>query len=242
MRIGLDHTSEIGVRAGRLLLGEPDLALLGILRRDTKDPETRLRRIDDLSDVDVVVTDDPGSTILDEAIKAGTTAVLWDDGADIEDDPDSAGVLKGANLVAGIGRSLLAREWAISGGAGDAVLAWTEPGRPLRHGEPVTFPDPVGARWGRRRGRSQRPLEIAAPVPDEWAGILVRTSGADGSRTVAIADLNTHLEAIALAAGAIVAACGLVPAGVHTPDEYAEEYLLAALRIGLDIASFTEVS
>jgi hypothetical protein len=84
-----------------------------------------------------------------------------------------------------------------------------------------------------------RRLEVAAPVPNEWAGIVVRTTTDAVVGTLGIADLATHLEAIALAAGAVVAASGLVPSGTHQPEEFAGDYLLAALRIGLDIASFT---
>ncbi|MEN8112820.1 MAG: hypothetical protein ABFS21_00415 [Actinomycetota bacterium] len=242
MRIGLDHTSEIGIRAGRLLLGEPDLELLGVLRRDTKDPDPRLRRIDDLVGLDAVVTDDPGSAVLEEALEQGTPAVLWAESTGPASPTAGAPVLVGANLVTGIGRSLVAREEEIAGDAAGVLFAWTEPGKPLRHGEAITFPDPVGARWGVRRSMTNSRLEVAAPVPDEWAGIIVRTSEEDVTRTVGIADLATHLEGIALAAGAVVAATGCIPAGRHEPAFCADDYLLAALRIGLDIASFTESS
>ncbi|MEN8234023.1 MAG: hypothetical protein ABFR89_03780 [Actinomycetota bacterium] len=242
MRIGLDHTSEIGVRAGRLLLGEPDLEFLGVLRRSTKDPDPRLRRIDTLSGLDAVVTDDPESMVLAEALDQGVPAVLWAESVGSASPPDEATVLVGANLVTGLGRSLVAREEEIAGDAAEILFAWTEPGKPLRHGEAITFPDPVGARWGTRRSMTNRRLEVAAPVPDEWAGIIVRTSTGAGTRTVGIADLATHLEAIALAAGAVVTATGGVPSGTNEPSICADDYLLAALRIGLDIASFTESS
>lgn len=242
MRIGLDHTSEIGVRAGRLLLGESDLELLGVLRRDTRDPDPRLRRIDDLADLDAVVTDDPDSAVLTEALEQGTPVVLWAETTGPASPTAGTPVLAGANLVTGIGRSLLVREDEIAGDTAHVLFAWTEPGKPLRHGEAIAFPDPVGARWGVRRSMTNRRLEVAVPVPDEWAGIIVRTSTSEGSRTVGIADLAMHLEAIALAAGAVIAAQGRIPSGVHTPDACADDYLLAALRIGLDIASFTEVS
>ena len=81
MRIALDHTSEIGIRAGRLLLGEPSLDELGIVRRDVKDRDTRLVRVDRVTEFDAVVTDDPQSTILAEAFGAGVPCVLWADDA-----------------------------------------------------------------------------------------------------------------------------------------------------------------
>lgn len=242
MKVALDHTSEIGIRAGRLLLGEPDLDQLGIVRRDVKDRDPRLQRVDQLTGVDAVVTDDPESSILAEAIDAGVPCVLWADEDNSGVEAVTVPVLAGANLTTGIGRSLAEREAETAGPSAEVLFAWTEPGKPLRSGEPVTFPDPVGARWGARRRMTNRRIEVAAPVPDEWAGVVVRATAGDVTRTLGIADLATHLEAIALAAGAVVAAAGSLPNGTHRPEDIAEVYLLAALRIGLDIASFTSAS
>ena len=242
MRIALDHTSEIGVRAGRLLMGEASLDVLGIVRRDVKDKSRRIRRIDDLSGFDAVVTDDPDSAILDEAVSAGVPCVLWADAFDRQTDIGDIPVLFGSNLVTGIGQSLATREADIAGTDAKILFAWTEPGKPGRHGEPLTFPEPVGSRWGTRRRMTNRRLDVAATVPDEWAGIIVRSTTDTETRTLGIADLATHLEAIALASGAVLAASGLVPEGAHLPDETADQYLLSALRIGLDMASFTEAS
>ena len=239
MRIALDHTSEIGVRAGRLLLGEPDLESLGIVRRDVKDRDRRLNRVDSIAEFDTVVTDDPDSTILAEALDTGVPCVLWAETADDLNDTTDLAVLAGSNLVAGIGRSLAAREAEQPTAPDQLLFAWTEPGKPNRSGEPVTFPEPVGPRWGTRRAMTSRRLEVAAPVPDEWAGVVVRATTGDRVRMFGIADLATHLEAIALAAGAVIAALGLVPVGIHRPEEFADPYLDAALRTGLDIASFT---
>lgn len=239
MRIALDHTSEIGVRAGRLLLGEPALDLLGIVRREVKDRDTRLRRVDSITDFDAVVTDDPESTIAAEAAEEGVPCVLWADATDTSIDHRTPSVLAGSNLVSGIGRSLAGREAGNADDLAQVLFAWTEPGSPIRSGEPVSFPDPVGPRWGTRRAMTNRRLEVAAPVPDEWAGIVVRATSNTEVRTFGIADLATHLEAIALASGAVITALGLVPAGTHTPEEYADDYLATALGIGLDIASFT---
>lgn len=239
MRIALDHTSEIGVRAGRLLLGEPDLEFLGIVRRPVKDADARLKRVSNVSGFDAVVTDDPDSAIFAEAAAADTPCVLWADAPPPGDEYGGSPVLLGANLLTGIGRSLAEREFANAGSGAEVLFAWTEPGKPLRSGEPVSFPEPVGARWGSRRVLASRRLDVTAPVDDEWAGVLVRTTTNTTSRTLGIADLATHLEAIALAAGAVAAATGNVAAGFHQPEALANEYLDAALRIGLDIASFT---
>ena len=239
MRIALDHTSEIGVRAGRLLLGEPSIDQLGIVRRNVKDRDRRLRRVDKVTGFDAVVTDDPDSSILAEAVAAGVPCVLWSDAADTSVDVGSTPVLFGANLVTGIGRSLVERAAADAQADAQLLFAWTEPGKPIRSGEPVSFPEPVGARWGSRRAMTNRRLEVAAPVADEWAGIVVRASTDTETTTFGIADLATHLEAIALAAGAVIAAMGVVPSGEHRTDEFSNDYLAAAYLIGLDVASFT---
>ncbi|MEA3501407.1 MAG: hypothetical protein U9R47_01425 [Actinomycetota bacterium] len=242
MKIALDYTSEIGIRAGRLIMGEANLDFLGVVRRDVKDRDPRIRRIDDLAGFDAVVTDDPDSTILDEAVAAGVPCALWADSFGRQTDVVSVPVLFGANLVTGIGQSLATREADIAGPDAQLVFAWTEPGTPLRHGEPLTFPEPVGARWGTRRRMTNRRLDNAAPVPDEWAGVIVQSTTDEVTRTLGIADLATHLEAIALSSGAVLSASGFVPPGAHHPDETADEYLLIGRRIGLEVASFTESS
>lgn len=242
MRIALDYTSPVGTRAGRLLLGERDLEFLGVVRRDVKDRNGRIRRIDEIRDVDVVVTDDPDSAILDEALDARVPCVLWADSVDRPGEGALGSILAGANLVTGIGRSLAARETDIAGLHADVLFAWTEPGTPLRRGEAVTFPDPVGARWASRRHMTSRRLDVAAPVPDEWAGVVVRTSTSTTTRTLGIADLALHLEAIALASGAVMTATDASHRGIRRPEDSADEYILTALRIGLDIASFTSTA
>jgi hypothetical protein len=240
MKIALDYTSEIGIRAGRLLLGEAGLEELGIVRREVKNRDTRLVRVDRVTGFDAVVTDDPESAILAEAVGAGVPCVLWADDAPAVE-TGTISVLAGANLVTGIGRSLAKREVELAGPSADVLFAWTEPGKPLRTGEPVAFPDPVGARWGTRRRRTNHRTEIAVPVPDEWAGIVVQTANDTEIRALGIADLAVHVEAIALASGAVTAASGPVPPGSYHPEEFADDYLVAALQIGLGIASFTSV-
>jgi hypothetical protein len=89
---------------------------------------------------------------------------------------------------------------------------------------------------------TNRRLEVAVPVPDEWAGVIVQTTTGAVTHTLGIADLATHLEAIALASGAVTAASGVVPSGTHHPEEFADDYLSAALRMGLDMASFTSAT
>ena len=248
MRIAVHHETEVAVRASQILLAERELVSLGLVDRSpTHRDDERVDRADDLSGFDVVITDaEDASAVVDRALDAGISVVTWRSGVD-EDHADAfrdadRTVLMGANLAEGIAPCLGAHESARSGEPMDVTIAWTEPGRPLRRGEPLPFPDPVGARWGAARptavGRA-----FAAPIAGTWAGAMARVTSAhsDGvvTRIVGVADLAPHLEALALAAGAIVVASGPVPPGAVTPVAVADDYLAAALRAGLDVAAYT---
>lgn len=238
MRVALHATSDVGLKAGRLLLGEEALETLGILDQPVDTREPRVRRITSLEGFDVAVTDDPYIGIASDALAAGIPLVVWVDGDGFDASAATVPVLTGANLATGIARALAAREAPSQPTA--TVVAWTEPGKPLRTGEPVTFPDPVGARWGKVRRRERTWTEVVVPLAGDWAGAVVRTTFDGTTRILGIADDATHLEALALLAGAVVLANGPHPAGRLIPEDLADAYVLAALRAGLDIASFTK--
>lgn len=238
MRIALHPSSEVGIKAGRLLLGERDLESIGVVGRPVSDPDPRVVAVDSPSGFDVFVTDDPDLSMVEDAIAAAVPVVTWVDAEELDVDQAAVPVLTGANLAAGIARALGVRE--STGGSAETLVAWTEPGSPLRSGEPVTFPDPVGARWGRLRRRSGSTSEVVVPLSDEWAGVVVRVSEDGITRILGIADLATHLEALALAAGAVTLAAGGLPPGRVRAGDVADRYVMAALRAGLDIASFTK--
>jgi hypothetical protein len=248
VRIALHQTTEVGLRAARIVLAERELEELALLDRDPRStPDLRVTRTDDLEGYDVLVTDslDEVDELVDRALDAGVSLCLWNEFEAGELDGEfiarMASLIVGANLASGIAPCLAAHEVTRSGHVMDASIAWTEPGAPLRRGEGVPFPDPVGARWAKRRTIGSRQVLIA-PVLGEWAGAVARVTSASDSgvvtRVVGVADLAPHLEALALAAGAITAARGAYPIGVTMPEEAAEAYLTAALAAGLDVASY----
>jgi hypothetical protein len=248
VRLAVHHESEVAVRAGQILLAERGLVRLGLVdRTPRKSGDERVVRADDVGDFDVVVSDtEEPATLIGRALGGGTSLCLWRDVdvADHHEDFAGAGLtlLTGANLATGIAPALAAHETALAGTVMDVTIAWTEPGRPLRRGEALVFPDPVGARWGVARP-SERGRAFAAPIGGEWAGAMARVTSAheDGvmTRVVGVADLAPHLEALALAAGALAVAGGAFPPGTASPVEGAEAYLAAALRAGLDVAAFS---
>ena len=248
MRIAVHHTSEVGVRSGRILLGERSLSELGVVDRDPNTRDRRMRRTDDLEGYDVVLTDDPEPyDIVERAIAAGISCVLWVDGDDIVERHGSdfaaaeSTLLVGANLAAGLAPSLAIHESLGREEVLGATIGWTEPGRPLRRGTAVTFPDPVGGRWAVERAPRAGFRSFAAPIAGDWAGAIAKVTLAadDGltTRIVGVADLAPHLEALALAAGAV--AIGAFASGPQEPAAAAGRYLDAMIAAGLSIATHT---
>ncbi len=245
MRIALRHTGEVGVRAGRILLGERRLELLGLIDRSPsrKNGDDRVVRADDLSDYDTLVTDRLHGFEEDirMAANAGIRCVLW---ADEEDPGDN--VVAGANLASGIAAALAVQEVSHEGSPLSVRIAWTEPGTPLRGGEAVPFPDPVGARWGNESGLMVdlpfRAKGVVAPVTGQWAGAMAEVTTATPSgvsrRVVGVADLAAHLEALALAAAAIESADGHYAADEHHAWN-SPGFLASALGAGLTVAAHT---
>jgi hypothetical protein len=248
VRIALHQTTEVGLRAARIVLAERDLDELALLDRNPRSTsDLRVTRTDDLEGFDALVSDslDDVDELVDRALDAGINVCLWNefdfaelDAAFIE---RMASLVAGSNLASGIAPCLAAHEITRSGHVMDASIAWTEPGTPLRRGDGVPFPDPVGARWAKRRTIGNREV-LVAPVLGEWAAAMARVTSASDSgvvtRIVGVADLAPHLEALALAAGAITTARDDYPIGATMPEEAAEAYLAAALTAGLDVASY----
>lgn len=245
MRIALHHTSEVGLRAGRVMLGERDLAVLGVVDSDTPSSDRRVERVASLASYDTVTTDAEGEALLDiveRAATAGVSCVVWADADDLWDHAafTETTLLLGANVARALAPSLAAHEAALLPRTTRRMIGWTEPGRPLTRGEAITFPGPVGALWAESRADRGPGDHFAAPVEGEWAGAVARVTGASNGReathVVGVADLAVHIEALSLAAAAITVTRGEYPHGVHHAADAAEPFLLAALRAGLDVA------
>jgi hypothetical protein len=248
VRIALNAIGDVGVRTGRILTAERDLAALG-LYGDTASlgQERRTIRISSLQGFDLLVTDDAeeGSALARLAGADGLSCALPGDAPDdVRDlfERSESSVLITRCSIEGLAETLAAHQATRADDIAETVIAWTEEGKPLRNGEPVAFPDPVGARWGKRQRSAGTTTRIAVPVDSDWAGatatVIARTGRGRERRIVGVADQVRHLEALALAAGA-VAAVRTDLTGVITPQDVGEDYLAIALSMGLGVAAYT---
>lgn len=240
MRIALHPTGEAGRRAGLILLAEADLVALGLYGYDgPRIADRRTMTIGGLEGFDLLVTDDPEPTpIAAIAAEDGLHCVAAGEvSPSVADDYAVAGLslVEGAGL-AGLAATLAVHEAARVEESAEVTVAWTVPGKPLRRGIAVGFPEPVGARWGRETGSG-----VEVPIAGPWAAAAATVRGrVDGSwteRLVGVADDRLHLEGITLAAAALVVARGLASAGRSRPPDFAAAFLSAALGVGLGVAT-----
>lgn len=240
MRVALHATSEVGTRAGRILLAEHDVTTLGLVDTTPTGANPNVVRAQDLTEFDVFASDDRNdpAAAAHRAATAQLDCVLWDDSVPAW--PATAALLTGANLASGVAPVLFAHEAAAHhADHGESTVAWTEPGKRLRRGVPVAFPDPVGSLWAKRRKREGRTTRLAAPVDGPWAGAMVTVGPReDPQAIVGVADLAVHLEAIALAAGVICIGRGIFSPGTWRPVDAAEDLLSTMLDLGLEVAGF----
>lgn len=248
MRLALHQAGEVATRAGRILLAERSLSALGLIDKTPTDQDDRLERVDVLATYDALISDDPAPREqVEAALTTGIDCVLWDDAYELAEEFDDqfadAGLrlLTGCNLGSGLAPSLTAHEVAAAGTVLDVTTAWTEPGTPRRRGEAIPFPDPVGSRWAEPRESPFTDRAFVARVTGSWAAAMARvTSATEGgvvTRIVGVSDLAVHLEALALATGAMTVKD--YDPGANRPADLADGYLSKALDVGLDVASHT---
>ncbi|MDP8959654.1 MAG: hypothetical protein M3N51_10790 [Actinomycetota bacterium] len=259
MKVAFHSEGTVGARAARLLLGERHLEALGFLSASiSPEPDRRVSRVEGLEGWALLASDtcSEGHRRVQEALDASVPLVLW------TDDPRSLAsarhhaedfeklgltLLVGSNLRSGIGPALAAHLAGQADEVLEGTLAWTEPGRPLRRGEAVPFPEPVGPLWA-RPGHLPAPSDhqrlLAAPLEGPWAGAMARVSGVveEGMvvRTLGVADDERHLQGVALAAGVLTLADGAYPPGLRWPAEASRAFLDRGLSLGLEVAAFTE--
>jgi hypothetical protein len=248
MRLALQATGEVGTRAGRVLLAERSLTALGLVDQNPTERDSRLERAEVLATYDALVTDaaEPEDDIA-MALTAGISCIVWADAdaavATHADQFEAAGLrlLTGCNLASGIAPSLIAHEVAATENVLETTIAWTEPGSPRRRGQAIPFPDPVGSRWGEERPTPFADRCFVARTGGEWAAAMARVTGASEAgvltRIVGVSDLAVHLEALAVAAGAMMV--NEYPPGASRPGDLSERYLARLLDAGLDVAAHT---
>jgi hypothetical protein len=251
MRIALHASGEIGRRAGRILLAERDLTALGLYGHTGRTEDRRTMAIRDLSGFAVLVTDEtaPADALGLAAIAAedGLSAVLSIDPGHVEPELADRFRGRGTTLLTGAGLpglagSLARHEAARVDDETGVMIAWTVPGSPLRSGEAVPFPEPVGACWGRKveqTGAGDTTIYVEVPIEGPWAAAMARVeAGRQRRRIIGVADLAVHLEAIALAAGTLATITGALPPGVWRPTDAGSSYLSHALAVGMDVAAY----
>jgi len=251
VRLALHPTRDVGHRAGRILTAEAALEALGIYgHRGPGTEDRRATAISSLEGFAVLACDDLTAPLDLAAIAAedGLSCVL---AADTAPPPDLAARFAARGRCLLVAASLpglaeaLASRLPVPPEEEPRLVAWTLEGKPGPRQVAVPFPDPVGARWGRRLpvrpGDPPSLSRVEVPLAGPWAGALARaTTGARRHRRqhlVAVADDRRHLEAIALAAGALLLARGEVPAGACRPADVAQAYLAESLGVGLEVAT-----
>ena len=250
MKIALEATGKIGSRAARVLLAESSVEAIGLIGRRSTTPDPRVSTITNLAGWDVVASDatEHLARRYRQASDHGIPFVVPIDEPTLDTHPDIPLIL-GANPSAGLAASLAAHECTRHDTPMEAVVGWTEPGRSLRRGLPLAFPQPIGNLWaepGREIWPEAPPATqfLAAPFDGPWIGLTVRVTAATPEgvevRTLGVADDRAFLGGIALAAAVLAAGAGAYPVGSNYPTAAYREYLDAALRAGLDIAAFVE--
>lgn len=115
---------------------------------------------------------------------------------------------------------LAERAVSLSGAGEPELVAHTRPGKGLGHGEAVTFPPPVGARWAAVEGD-----RLVAPLQGDLGAVTVTATGIRGMVRLGIADVGDYLAAIAAVTPLLAAIREMDP-------------LDAAVGAGLELAEF----
>ena len=239
MRIALDAGTPVGFRTARVLLGEPGVAHVGVLNPATS-TSGRSGQVKDLSSYDALVSDgttDPHD-LIGRCSVDGIPLVLWPDLPDLATGPSHLPVIKGANVAIGLTAALAAHPTAAVTGSDIVRIGWTEPGSPQRTGEAMPFPDPIGSMWASERSHGR----YVAFRDDEWGGAVVEATDEHSTRIVGVGDHAEFVEAITLAAVAILAARGSYSATIQDASSQPGLLLDEVTRLELGIAAWRSSS
>ncbi len=234
MRVALDSATDVGSRTARILLAEDSVTHLGFMQTLQGSAGRRSGPAGELSSYDVVVSD--GTTRVDDLVEqtssSGVPLVLWLDEPGLNRGQRSATVVAGANVGSALAPALARHPSAAITDSDSVTIAWTEPGSPQRRGTAVAFPDPVGVVWASERS----PGKLVARQAGEWGGAVVLARGPQGERVVGVADHAAHLEALTLAAVALVAADHGYDELIQDASTRSSMVLAKAMGLELDIA------
>ncbi len=239
MIIALDAGSDIGKRAARIFLGDPRLRTLVMINPSWVPKDTRVIQKREFDNVDVVVSDGttPLNSLIGRASVCGSPLVVWSDIDVSHFGAATVPVVVGANVGSTLVDALTTHPSSLPTDDDTVKVAWTEPGTPLKQGTAIAFPDPVGMAWSRAvDATEQRRGRFVAFRDDEWAGAMTLVDGPAGQRTVGVADLGSHLEAVTLAAVAFVAASGAFDPGIQSTAISGEAILNEAMGLEMDVA------
>lgn len=239
MIIALDAGSDIGKRAARIFLGDPRLRTLVMINPSWVPKDTRVIQKREFDNVDVVVSDGttPLNSLIGRASVSGSPLVVWSDVDISHFGAATVPVVVGANVGSTLADALTTHPSSLPTEYDTVKVAWTEPGTPLQKGTPIAFPDPVGMMWSRVANTTEQTGDrFVAFRDDEWAGATAVIDGPTGQRTVGVADLGSHLEAVTLAAVTFVAATGAFDPGIQSTAASREAILNEALNLEMDVA------
>jgi len=233
VKILLDNTTEVGLRAGHMLMGQDEVDYVGVWRSEGARRSARSGPATDFDGFDVALTDRPAphGDLVARASVTGIPIVLWDEAADVPPGSAPVPIIRGANLARTFGAALAAH---LSSGNGTAhvVVARTAPGDPLTTGTAVSFPAPVGPLYADVSVHGG----LVAPFSGPWAAVSVSTDRGDHERAVGVVDHPERLEAFALAATVLAAARDAFEPGLCEASSQPEAVMEALKQLELDVA------
>ena len=234
MRVAIDGTDEVAARTARVLFAEKSVSHIGFLQPGVPRLGKRTSDADELDTYDVVVStgETPVSDLLAHASVRGVPLVLWKDEPGLHRGPSTIPVIVAANVGSALAPSLVHHPSAGHTNSDTVIICWTEPGKPFRRGRAVTFPDPVGPVWARERTSGH----FVARTSDSWSGAVVSVEGPRGDRIVGVSDHGAHLEAVTLAAVAVLCAEGTYEPVIADASVCGPEILTSVMNMELDIA------